>query len=133
MIGVINRVLVDRGVLDELDSVSPGVVGDSENVENGIGVGGGVRSCTCGTGVLSSLGFGVRGMERGVNVAFDLLGGVEGGGDRIRDLAKRGRDDALKGMFVLRETLHPDGDFGLVLPQSCCVCIVRLNDKSDVE
>jgi hypothetical protein len=85
--GVINRVLVDLGVLNELDKVSPGVVGGSEKVENGIGVGGGVRSCTCRTGVIS----------------------------RIRDLAKRGSDDALKGMLLLRETLHPDGDFGLVL------------------
>jgi hypothetical protein len=94
--------------------VRPGVVGGSENVENGIGVGGGVRSCTCGTGVVG-LGVGVRGVERGANMIFDLSGGVEGGGDRIRDLAKRGSDDALKGMLLLRETLHPDGDFGLVL------------------
>ena len=120
-------------MLDELDSVSPGVAGGSENVENGIGVGGGVWSCTCGTGVISLLGFGVRGMERGVIVDFDFFGGVEGGGDRIRVLAKRGRDDALNGMLLLREMLHPDGDFGLVFQQSCCVCIVRLNDKSEVE
>jgi hypothetical protein len=113
--GVINRVLVDLGVLNELDKVSPGVVGGSEKVENGIGVGGGVRSCTCRTGVISRLGVGVRGIERGAKYGVDFLGGVEGGGDRIRDLAKRGSDDALKGMLLLRETLHPDGDFGLVL------------------
>jgi hypothetical protein len=94
--------------------VRPGVVGGSEKVEKGIGVGGGVRSCTCGTGVISLFGVGVRGVERGVNIVLDFLGGVEGGGDLIRDLAKRGRDDALKGMLHLRETLHPDGEFGLV-------------------
>ena len=92
----------------------PGVVGGSENVENGIGVGGGVRSCTCGTGVVSLLGVRLRGMERGTNAAFDLMGGVEGGGDLIRDLAKRGRDDARKGVLVLHETLHPEGAFGLM-------------------
>jgi hypothetical protein len=131
VIGVINRVLADIGVLDELWElkVRPGVVGGSENVENGIGVGGGVRSCTCGTGVLSLLGFEVRGIERGVNVACNFLGGVEGGGDLIRDLAKRGRDDALNGMLLLRETLHPDGDFGLTIQQSGSVCIVTLNSK----
>jgi hypothetical protein len=90
------------------------VVGGSENVENGIGVGGGVRSCTCGTGVLSRLGFGVRGVERGAKCGVDFLRGVGGGGDLIRDLAKRGRDDARKGVFVLRDTLHPDCEFGLV-------------------
>jgi len=94
--------------------VRPGVVGGSENVENGIGVGGGVKSCTCGRGVISRLGVGLRGVERGVNAACDFLGGVEGGGDLIRDLAKRGRDDARKGVLVLRETLHPEGEFGLV-------------------
>jgi hypothetical protein len=94
--------------------VRPGVVGGSEKVENGIGVGGGVRSCTCGTGVLSLLGVVVRGKERGVNVPCDFLGGVEGGGDRIRDLAKRGSDEARKGVLVLREVLHPDNDFDLV-------------------
>jgi hypothetical protein len=113
--------------------VRPGVVGGSENVENGIGVGGGVRSCTCGTGVLSRLGVGVRGVERGVNVACDFVGGIEGGGDRIRDLAKRGRDDALKGMLLLRETMHPDGDFGLTTQQSGCICIVTSNSQIRVE
>jgi hypothetical protein len=93
--------------------VRPGVVGGSENVENGIGVGGGVRSCTCGTGVVG-LGVGVRGVERGANMIFDFLGGVEGGGDLIRDLAKRGSDDARKGVLVLREVLHPDCESGLI-------------------
>jgi hypothetical protein len=132
VIGVINLVLVDLGVLNELDKVSPGVVGGSENVENGIGVGGGVRNCTCGTGVVG-LGVGVRGIERGAKYGVDFLGGVEGGGDLIRDLAKRGRDDALNGMLLLRETLHPDGEFGLVLQQSGWVCIVTLNVKVRVE
>jgi len=111
---VINRVLLDLGVLNELDKVRPGVVGSSENAENGIGVGGGVRGCTCGTGVVSRLGVGVRGIERGVIVALGFLGGVEGGGDLIRDLAKRGSDDARKGVLVLREVLHPDNDVDLV-------------------
>jgi hypothetical protein len=119
-------------VLNELDKVRPGVEGGSENAENGIGVGGGVRGWfICGAGVVSRLGVEVRGIERGKNIAFGFLGGVEGGGDLIRDLAKRGRDDARKGILLLRKVLHPDGEFGLAFRHSASVCIVTtLNSRS---
>jgi hypothetical protein len=88
------------------------------------------RWSICGAGVVSRLRVVVRGMERGENMAFGFLGGVEGGGDLIRDLAKRGRDDARKGIALLREVLHPDGEFGLVFEHPGFVCIVTLNSES---
>lgn len=63
-------------------------------------------------------------MERGVNIASTLFGGVEGGGDRNRGRAKRGREEDRKGPRLLSAVVHPDVDLALLLQLTGSVCIV---------
>ena len=100
------------GVLEQVEvKDKPGVVGGCEKLENGIGVGGGVISWTGPDKGVVSRGeiLDLRGIERGLKLGSDFFGGVEGGlGGRIRDLARRGRDEARKGILVsLCGTVHP--------------------------
>lgn len=102
VIGVTGRVPLELEVANEVSEPieRPGVVGGCEKVENGIGVGGGVRRWVSSGGGVVNLGIlvVVRGIERGVNIGLDLFEGVEGGGEPIRARAKRGRDVARNGI-----------------------------------
>ena len=68
------------GVLEQVEvKDKPGVVGGCEKLENGIGVGGGVAIWTGPDGdvVSRAEGLGLRGIERGLRLCFNLLRGVE--------------------------------------------------------